>query len=79
MRTWDKAYHGAWHLFGHVHGRLRDEDAANPRLLAMDVGVDACGYRPVSFEEVADFLRPREEAFRAWRKSLDEPDDDDAT
>jgi calcineurin-like phosphoesterase family protein len=77
MRTWDKAYHGAWHLYGHVHGRLRDEDAANPRLLAMDVGVDACGYRPVSFEEVADCLRPREEAFRAWRRSLDEADEED--
>lgn len=79
MRTWDKAYHGAWHLFGHVHGRLRDEDAANPRLLAMDVGVDACGYRPVSFEEVADFLRPREEAFRTWRRSLDEAGSVDGT
>jgi calcineurin-like phosphoesterase family protein len=77
MRTWDKAYHGAWHLYGHVHGRLRDEDAGNPRLLAMDVGVDACGYRPVSFEEVADSLRPREEAFREWRRSLDERGDDD--
>ncbi|MBU6179239.1 MAG: hypothetical protein KGR69_06215, partial [Verrucomicrobia bacterium] len=69
----------AWHLFGHVHGRLRDEDAANPRLLAMDVGVDACGYRPVSFEEVADFLRPREEAFRTWRRSLDEAGSVDGT
>ncbi len=70
MRSWDKAFHGTWHLFGHVHGRLREEDAAHPRLLAMDVGVDACGYRPVSFEEVADYMRPREEAFRAWKDAL---------
>lgn len=71
MRSWDKAFHGAWHLFGHVHGRLREEDAALPRLLAMDVGVDACHYRPISFDEVADYMRPREEAFRAWKAALD--------
>lgn len=70
MRTWDKAFHGAWHLYGHVHGRLKDEDEANPRLLAMDVGVDACAYCPVSFSEIADSLRPKEEAFRAWRAEL---------
>lgn len=72
MRSWDKAFHGAWHLFGHVHGRLRAEDAANPRHLAMDVGVDACDYRPVSFEEVADYLRPREEAFWSWKEAIAE-------
>lgn len=72
MRSWDKAFHGAWHLYGHVHGRLRADDAANPRLLAMDVGVDACDYRPVSFEEVADYMRPREEAFWAWKAALGE-------
>ncbi len=70
MRTWDKSFHGAWHLHGHVHGRLLEEDAANPRLLSMDVGVDPCGYRPVSFEEVAAYMRPREEAFWAWRETL---------
>ena len=72
MRTWDKSFHGAWHLYGHVHGRLREEDEANPRLLAMDVGMDACGYRPVNFEEVADFMKPREEIFWNWRKELEE-------
>jgi len=72
MRSWDKAFHGAWHLYGHVHGRLRTEDEANPRLLAKDVGDDACDYSPVSFSEITEFMKPREEAFWAWRESLGE-------
>ena len=71
MRSWDKAFHAAWHLYGHVHGRLREEDAANPRLLTRDVGVDTCDFRPLSFEEIADYMAPREAAFRAWRNSLE--------
>lgn len=70
MRSWDKAFHGSWHLYGHVHGRLMEEDAANPRLLARDVGVDATGYRPVSFSGLAEYMRPREDAFWAWKASL---------
>lgn len=70
MRSWDKAFHGAWHLYGHVHGRLQEEDAATPRLLVRDVGVDATGYVPVSFSELVDYMAPREEAFREWRESI---------
>jgi calcineurin-like phosphoesterase family protein len=72
MRSWDKAFHGSWHLYGHVHARLQREDADNPMLLARDVGVDACDYRPFSFSEIADYMAPREDAFWAWRESLAE-------
>lgn len=71
MRSWDKAFHGSWHLYGHVHGRLREEDAANPRLLAMDVGVDANDFRPVSFDEVVDYMEPRDEAFWNWKEEME--------
>lgn len=71
MRSWDKAFHGAWHLYGHVHGRLAAEDAANPRHLVRDVGVDASGYAPVSFSELKNEMAPREEAFWKWRESLE--------
>ncbi len=71
MRSWDKAFHGAWHLYGHVHGRLAGEDEANPRLLARDVGVDATGFVPVSFTEIKDYMAPREKVFWEWRESLD--------
>lgn len=48
MREWDKAWRGAWHLFGHVHGRLDNE----PYSKSMDVGVDSNAYKPLSFEQV---------------------------
>lgn len=70
MRSWDKSFHGAWHLYGHVHGRLQEEDAETPKLLVRDVGVDAAGYVPLSFTELADYMAPREEAFWAWRESI---------
>ncbi len=72
MRSWDKSFHGAWHLFGHVHGRLQAEDEANPKLLARDVGVDVTDYRPLSFEEVAEYMAPRVKAFREWKASIGE-------
>ena len=70
MRAWDKAYHGAWHLYGHVHGRLLEEDAATPRLLVRDVGVDANEFAPVCFDDLMDYMAPREKAFHEWKASL---------
>ena len=65
MRSWDGRFHGSWHLYGHVHGRFTEEDEARPVYLTRDVGVDACDYRPMSFEELSEYMAPREEAFEA--------------
>ena len=35
MLSWRSSFHGAWHLFGHVHGKLE-----NPAPFSIDVGVD---------------------------------------
>ena len=64
MRSWNKAHRGCWQLYGHVHGRLKQEDAASPWLLTKDVGVDACDYRPMNFEMLSAYMAPRLEAFR---------------
>jgi calcineurin-like phosphoesterase family protein len=64
MRSWDRSFHGSWQLYGHVHGRLTREDEAHPYLLTRDVGVDACQYRPLSFEELRAYMAPRVEAFQ---------------
>jgi len=62
-RVWRKSHHGSWHLYGHSHGNLL------PLGRSMDVGVAAVAkiygggpesYRPISFEEVRDFLKDRE-------------------
>ena len=64
MRSWNRSFHGSWHFYGHVHGRLGGEDASRPGTLVKDVGVDACDYRPWSFEELSDYMGPRIEAFQ---------------
>jgi calcineurin-like phosphoesterase family protein len=69
MRTWDRRFHGSWSLYGHVHGRLAAEDRASPAWLTRDVGVDACDYRPVSFEELEAYMAPRLEAFRLLKEA----------
>lgn len=48
MRVWNHSSHGAWHLFGHSHGKLSPPDSS----LSMDVGVDTHDFRPWSFDEI---------------------------
>src|SRR5439155_27176583 len=76
MRSWNKRFHGSWHLYGHVHGRLGREDAANPAMLVRDVGVDACDYRPWSFEELRAYMAPRVEAFHRRKAAFADGKDD---
>lgn len=57
LREWEKAWRGAWHLYGHVHSRL------DPILFSksMDVGVDSNHYRPVAFEDIRTIMSERED------------------
>jgi len=48
MRVWRGDYRGTWQLYGHSHGKLPDKKDQ----LAIDVGVDAHDYYPVSYDEV---------------------------
>ncbi len=50
MRVWNNSSHGAWHLYGHSHGRLPELDNS----LSMDVGVDTHDFRPWSFDEIRE-------------------------
>jgi len=43
MYSWNASHYGAWHLFGHVHGR---KPFATKQY---DVGVDSNDFKPVSF------------------------------
>ena len=70
MRTWHKSFHGSWQLYGHVHGRLMEEDQRTPWTLTRDVGVDACEYKPMSFTELQSYMEPREKAFAQHREKV---------
>lgn len=52
LRTWDSAHYGAWSLYGHSHGNLRDD----PQALSLDVGVDCHNFRPISYDEVKEIM-----------------------
>jgi calcineurin-like phosphoesterase family protein len=55
MVSWNKAHYGSYHLHGHCHGKLLDDD----NIRRTDVGVDCCNYAPISIEEVIAKLSPR--------------------
>lgn len=44
--SWPNRYHGALHLFGHVHGNLQGVGRS------MDVSANMIGYKPISADEV---------------------------
>lgn len=58
-RSWNYSSHGSFQLHGHVHGSME------PYGRSVDVGVDApwvlgyAPYRPVSYDEVREFMRTR--------------------
>lgn len=47
MREWNGFWRGAWHLYGHVHGRMA------PTRQSCDVGVDAWAMTPVGPAAIA--------------------------
>jgi calcineurin-like phosphoesterase family protein len=64
LREWRNAWSGAWHLFGHVHGRLDEV----PLGRSLDVGVDSHDFYPWSFEEIAAALAQRSNPFTPGRR-----------
>lgn len=63
MRVWYKSHHGSWHLYGHSHGSLSEENN-----LSFDVGVDAWSYAPVSFNQIAKKMADKRDAIKVGEK-----------
>lgn len=55
MRVWPHHAQGAWHLYGHSHGKLLDDS----RSLSIDVGVDTHEFRPWHFDELQAVMKAR--------------------
>ena len=54
MQAWHEQHHGAWHVFGHSHGKL---DGIG---MSLDVGVDCHNLAPISFNELLEFMENKE-------------------
>ena len=54
IESWNRRYHGALHLHGHIHSEGNDRNMRNfiNGKYAYDVGVDANNYAPVCLEEI---------------------------
>ena len=50
MVVWNRSHHGSWALHGHSHGTL----PINLKAKTFDVGTMCWGYRPISYEQVAE-------------------------
>jgi calcineurin-like phosphoesterase family protein len=66
--SWERSYHGSWHLFGHVH----NQGTYWANGLSCDVGMDLWDYKPVSFDTISSFmetLKPFREEYGSflWR------------
>lgn len=70
MRSWDGRFHGTWHLYGHVHNQFTEDDQNTPEMLTRDVGVDACNYTPISFDQLKDYMKPRVEKFEQAKQAF---------
>jgi len=67
MRVWNKRHWGSWHLYGHSHGKLPED----PQSLSFDVGVDAHGYRPISFKQVSYRMGQKTNGFKHHDRKVD--------
>jgi len=58
MRVWNCSHHGRWHLYGHSHGRLEDQEFSQ-KGFSMDVGVDSHDFYPISSNDIAEEMKRR--------------------
>lgn len=61
MWSWDRKFHGGVHIHGHIHGKDWRSPVGG---LAVDAGVDANNFSPVSM----DFI------YKEWTKRIDDGD-----
>jgi len=53
-RTWERAYHGSWQLYGHWHHKEKDIG------LQYNICVDVNDFYPVSFEEIKEIMKGKQ-------------------
>jgi len=63
MRVWERSHYNSWHLYGHSHGKLEPNFGKS-----VDIGVDCWGFRPVSFEEIKEYMKHAPDNFNLVKK-----------
>jgi calcineurin-like phosphoesterase family protein len=48
MLSWNRQYHGSYHLFGHVH----NNSFKHPHPNAFNVSVEVINYTPITFDDL---------------------------
>jgi calcineurin-like phosphoesterase family protein len=69
MREWHGSRRKAWHLFGHVHGRLNHQ----PHGYSLDVGADSHDFRPWGLDEIERQFGKRDDPFASGRRPRGSP------
>jgi hypothetical protein len=65
--VWPSYCHGAWHLYGHSHGRIKEL----PNVPRCDVGVDVWDFAPVPWDAIKQKLSVRKRQFSGDVTGLD--------
>jgi len=58
-RTWPSMHYGHWHLHGHSHGSLTDDNGLPFWGKILDVGVDSHNYTPLSYFDIKEIMKNR--------------------
>lgn len=53
-RVWPQSHYGSFHLYGHSHGNLPDDE----RSLSFDVGIDVLN-APISYNDVVERMKSK--------------------
>lgn len=56
LKVWNKSHHGSWHLYGHSHGSLPEDENS----LSFDIGINCTNYYPLSFDSVKQRMEKKE-------------------
>jgi calcineurin-like phosphoesterase family protein len=64
---WESAHRGAWMLHGHCHNTMQYPDMLKNKKI-LDVGVDVWNYKPVSIEQVREYMKDRENIVYGYMK-----------
>ena len=62
MISWNRSFHGSWHIYGHTHENMEKTQIVRDllsHLLSFNAGVEINNYTPVSFEQIEEEMKTR--------------------